>query len=146
MARNAVSAGRLDDTDEIIEQARRAGVPTARLDALEGLIALWRGRLEEAVASAERVLETDGEPVVVCQALDVLGRANDALGRRGEAESAFVRWIEVARRAGLTASELQALMELGTLEFLAGGPADRLEEARELPSRAGCSRRSSLPT
>jgi DNA-binding NarL/FixJ family response regulator len=137
MARNAVSAGRLDEADEIIEQAGRAGVPAARLDALAGLIALWQGRLEEAVASAERVLETDGEPVVVCQALDVLGRANDALGRRGEAESAFVRWIEDARRAGLTASELQALMELGTLEFLAGGPADRLEEARELASRAG---------
>jgi hypothetical protein len=97
-----------------------------------------RGRLEEAVACAERALEQqDREPAVVCQALDVLGRASDALGRRGEGERAFVRWIEVARAASLTAAELQALMELGTLEFLSGGPADHLEEARELAHRAG---------
>ena len=140
MAENSVRAGRLDDGERLIERARRAGADPARLSTLAALALLWRGRLPEAISAAQEALATTeaaGEARVTCQALDVLGRANDALGRRGEAEAHFRRWIDVARAAGLVAQHAQALMELGTLEFLAGGPADRLLEARRVASRNG---------
>lgn len=74
---------------------------------------------------------------MACEALDVIGRASDALGDRQTAAIAFRRWAETAGAAGLTASRLQALMELGNLDFLSGGPRDRLVEARALAEEAG---------
>jgi len=51
---------------------------------------------------------------MACEALDVIGRAGDALGDRRAAEKAFHRWAENAEAAGSTASRFQALMELAT--------------------------------
>jgi ATP/maltotriose-dependent transcriptional regulator MalT len=108
------------------------------LDALAALIHLWRGRLDEAVSRAQAALDVAADEArVTCSALDVLGRARAAQGRGEEAAAAFERWIRTARAAGLTALELQGLMELGVQEFLEGNSDDHLREARELAGRHG---------
>lgn len=138
MARHAASAGRLDEAEAYLERARAAGAEPGSLAALAALVLLWRGELEEAASGAEDALrEAPGDARVVCSALDVLGRARAAQGRGEQAAAAFERWIGTARRAGLTALELQGLMELGVQEFLEGGPDDHLREARELAERHG---------
>lgn len=144
MARNAVSAGRLDEAQELIRRAAEAGAPAGPLRALSALLALWRGELEAAIRLGGEALELGGRagsPEVVCQALDAIGRAADASGRRERAADAFGRWAAVAEGAGLTMSRLQALMELGNLDFLSGGAADGLRQARELAMRT-----SAFPT
>lgn len=138
MAANAVSAGRLDEADELIGRARSVGADSASLTALSALIMLWRGRLHEAIEAGERAVteaRTRGDGRAECQALDVLGRSSDALGRRHEARAYFERWVGLAERADLTPQLLQGLMELRTLDFLSGGPADRLRQARDLATR-----------
>ncbi len=138
MARHAASAGLLEESEAYLERARVAGAEPGSLDALAALILLWRGRLKESVARAEDALrEAPDDPRVVCSALDALGRARAAQGRGTEAAAAFERWIATAREAGLTALELQGLMELGVLEFLEGKPDVHLREARELAGRHG---------
>ncbi|HEV2069663.1 MAG TPA: hypothetical protein VGR26_07715, partial [Acidimicrobiales bacterium] len=47
------------------------------------------------------------------------------------------RWAEVAERNGLTASHVQALMELGNLQFLSGGSDEGLRAARDLARATG---------
>lgn len=138
MARHAASAGRLDEAEDYLLRARAAGAEPGRLDALAALVLLWRGRLEKAASRAESAIaEAPADPRVVCPALDVLGRARAAQGRSAEATAAFRRWIRTAGEAGLTALELQGLMELGVHEFLEGEPDDHLREARDLAGRYG---------
>lgn len=140
MARNALSAGLLEDAGALIEQARSAGASPGPFASLKATMLLWQGKLVEAIAAADEALsaaERSGDPQLVCRALDVLGRASDALGRRPEAEAFLQRWVAVAEAAGLVSQQAQGLMELGTVEFLAGGPAERLHLARALASRHG---------
>jgi ATP/maltotriose-dependent transcriptional regulator MalT len=140
MARNAISAGRLDEADGYIERAAAAGVARGPLLALAALAALWRGDLEKAIALGQDALgvaESDGHPETACAALDVIGRAQNALGRQEAAAQSFRQWEEQARQAGLTMSRLQALMELGNVEFLASGRPDGLRQARKLAREAG---------
>lgn len=135
MARHAVSAGRLDEAGALISRAALVGAAPGPLETLSGLLALWRGELERASASASRALELGraaGDARVICAALDVMGRAADAAGRRDEARDSFRKWAEEAETAGLIGPRLQALMELGNLDFMSGGPADRLRAARDL--------------
>jgi len=135
---DAASAGRLDEAEAHLERARAVGAGPGGLDALAALVLLWRGEVEEAASRSEDALRAAPEDArVVCSALDVFGRARAAQGRGEEAAAAFERWIETARAAGLTALELQGLMELGVQEFLEGKPDDHLREARELASRHG---------
>jgi DNA-binding CsgD family transcriptional regulator/type II secretory pathway predicted ATPase ExeA/tetratricopeptide (TPR) repeat protein len=138
MAHNAVLAGRLQDVDSLTERARGAGAGDLDLVGPTALALLWRGRLQEAVRAANEALtlaSAAGDRRRACEALDVLGRATDALGHREAARAYFVRWIELSRAEGLVGQHLQALLELGTQEFLSGGPADRLFEARALAER-----------
>jgi ATP/maltotriose-dependent transcriptional regulator MalT len=58
-------------------------------------------------------------------------------GERDEALRAFGRWIEVADGAGLSASKLQGLMELGNVEFMTTYVPDRLRETRMHAREAG---------
>jgi DNA-binding NarL/FixJ family response regulator len=139
MARSSLRTGRLDAAGALLERAAAVGAQTTRVDALSGLVALWRGDLERARERASAVLQA-AEPKdaeVLCDALDVFGRASDMLGRRPEAVAAFERWIETAERAGLTASRLQALMEFGNVEFMSTYASDRLREARRMAEQAG---------
>lgn len=128
-------AGRLADVDPLIERARRAGSAELDLVGPTALALLWRGRLDDAVRAANDALalaSAAGDWRRACEALDVLGRASDALGHREEARAYFLRWVELARGEGLVGQHVQALLELGTQDFLSGGAADRLFEARAL--------------
>jgi DNA-binding CsgD family transcriptional regulator/type II secretory pathway predicted ATPase ExeA len=140
MARHAVSAGRLDAGDDLLRRAEEAGAEPAPLRALSALALLWRGNLDEAEAAAAEALEladASGDHATACAALDVIARSADAAGRRTDAAEAFGRWERRAREAGLAASRLQALMELGNLDWMSGGPSERLEEARRLSVATG---------
>lgn len=140
MAYNAVSAARLEEAERLIDRASEAGAEAGPLLALRALLALWKGDLDTAVDRATEALawaEEHGDPELACRALDVVARSRDALGDRPAATAAFRRWADVADQAGLTSARLQALMELGNLDFMSGGPSDGLREARELAHRAG---------
>ncbi len=138
MARHAVLAGRSSEADELLAGAATAGAAPGPLRALAALAALWRGDLERAVSESEAALaDPSSPPETICAALDVNGRAADALGRRDDARRAFARWVEVAERSGLAHSRLQALMERGNVDFLAGGPSDGLVQARDLAREMG---------
>ncbi|HXV92615.1 MAG TPA: helix-turn-helix transcriptional regulator, partial [Pseudonocardia sp.] len=97
-------------------------------DDLDGALALAKG----AVAAAEET----GPPEVVCEALEVVGRA---LRRRDPAAStaAFERAARVADRHGLTPWRIRALAELGATELFGAVPTGRLAEARALALDAG---------
>jgi len=140
MAGNALRTGRLDEADALLARAADAGSNPGHVRAVSALAALWRGELDTAAATASEALqlgEDTNEAHVICDALDVLGRANDMRGNRSEAIHAFRRWIEVAGAAGLAGSKLQALMELGNVEFMTTYIPDRLRETRALAREAG---------
>jgi DNA-binding CsgD family transcriptional regulator/tetratricopeptide (TPR) repeat protein len=132
MAGNAAQAGQLDRATELVARATAAGAAREPLLALTALVALWRGELDNAEDAAKEALASSADAATECAALDVLGRAADARGRRDAARDAFRRWAERAGAAGLTAQRLQALMELGNLDFMSGGPDEGLRQARAL--------------
>lgn len=140
MARSAARCGRVDQADDLLTRAAALGAPEAAVLALQSLLSLWRGRLEEARQSAMRaavVAEVHGNQATLCEALDVAGRAADALGKRGEAAATFDRWAEVATSAGLAMGRVQAKMERGNLDFMSGGEDAGLRTARALAIDAG---------
>lgn len=135
MARHAVQAGRPEEAEDLIQRARWAGADEWPLVSLTALALLWRGRLHESIDAANEALaaaESAGDQRRMCEALDVLGRATDALGHRSEAQAYFVRWVELAKAEGLVDQHLRGLLELGVQEFLAGGDAAQLFRARDL--------------
>jgi DNA-binding CsgD family transcriptional regulator len=140
MARNALMQSRLDEADDLLARARDAGADPGPIAALSALVGLWRGDLERATATGREALalgEHAGDDRIVCDALDVIGRAADMLGHRDDAIEIFRRWAEVAKRAGLTASHLQALMELGNVEYMAHFDPGPLRQVRRLAGDAG---------
>ena len=140
LARAAAFSNRLELAVELMRSGRAAGAPSAPLKALSALINLWRGDLDgacsEAGAAADDARAKD-DPATECQALDVLGRAFDALGRREDAAAAFRRWSEAATTSGLTMSVVQAQMELGNLDFMSGRDDTGLRSARRIAAEAG---------
>ena len=140
MARNALRTSRLDEAGELIRKSREHGGRAGPLGALAGLVALWRGDYRRAVDLATEALghaERDGEPAVICDALDVMGRGKDGLGRRDEAIADFRRWEAVATRAGLRASRVQALMEIGNVEYMRDASPETLRVVRREAKDAG---------
>lgn len=140
MARNALRSTRLDEADALVARAESSGGAPGPCKALAGLVALWRGDNERAVALSSEALEHGRRAAdigVVCDALDVTGRAKDALGHRDEAVADFRRWADLAERAGRTSSYLQALMELGNVEYMGRGSPDTLRLVRERSRAAG---------
>lgn len=140
MARAAAFCGRLIEADELRAKAAAAGADEAAMLALGALTALWRGKLHEAREDARKaadLAESLGSREIQCEALDVLGRAADALGARDEAGRAFDRWADTAARTGLAMGQVQARMERGNLDFMSGGPDAGLRSARELAISAG---------
>lgn len=139
-ARNAIMAGRAVEAAAWVDRAAALGADPARLRALTALGSLWRGDLATAIGAGNDALEAaarSGDSEAMCSALDVIGRANDALGSRQEARAAFVKWERVASSAGLTMSRTQAMMELGNLDFLSTGSPAGLRAARKLASECG---------
>ena len=140
MARSAILLGRLEEAEGYLAQAREHGADAGLLASSRALLSLWRGDFEQAVQAGRTAVaigEDIQDPSLVCSGLDIVGRASDELGRRGDAVEAFSRWAEVAERAGLPASHAQALMELGNVEFMTTYIPDRLRETRALAREAG---------
>jgi len=140
MARAAAFANRLELASDLMGSAEGAGAPALPLMALAALIDLWEGRLEDACGKAMAAADgaaAKNDAATECQALDVLGRTLDVLGRRSEAARAFQRWIDAASKGRLTMSLIQAYMELGNLEFMSGGGDSGLRSARRIAAEAG---------
>ena len=141
IARNAVMLGRVEAAEAYIDKARRAeGTDPGQLQALSALASLWRGDFARAIEFGRDALaagEGQNDPSLICSALDVIGRASDEIGHRDDAMEAFQRWAMVAQSVGLTASYLQALMELGNVEFMRDGNPNILRETRSKAREAG---------
>jgi DNA-binding CsgD family transcriptional regulator len=110
-----------------------------RVQALAAHIALNADDLDQALALATRAAaaaEQSGPPDVLCEALEVVGRA---LRRREPAASvaAFERAERVAARHALTPWRIRALAELGATELYGAAPAGRIAEAQALALDAG---------
>ena len=120
----------------------------ARVEALAAHIALNADDLDRALALANRAAaaaERTGPPDVVCEALEVVGRA---LRRRDPAasNSAFERAERVAARHGLAPWRIRALAELGTAEVFGAAPRGVSPRPGSSLSTPGCSAPRRLST
>lgn len=141
LARAAIVAGRWAVAEANLARAGSFADGTMRpaLDALAAHLEIGRGRPGEATrlaAAAIEAAERTGPPELVCEALEVIGRAA-RLHDLGQAEAAFERALQVASRNSLEVWRLRAAFELGTVDLIGGGPIDRLDRTRELASAAG---------
>jgi DNA-binding CsgD family transcriptional regulator len=107
--------------------------------ALAAHIALGLHERDEALrlaAAAVDAGERTDRPEVVCEALEVTGRAL----RRADppaSRAAFAAGERLAARRGLVPWRIRALAELGTHDILAGEGIGRLEQARLLALECG---------
>ena len=135
-ARACVAGQRFDRAGHYLALAGDPDDP--RVAALAAHIALDAGDLERALAwpPSRRGAEQAGPPDVVCEALEVVGRA---LRRRDPAAStaAFERAERVAAHHHLTPWRIRALAELGAAELFGSAPSGRIAEARALALDAG---------
>ena len=111
------------------------------LDALAAHVAIGQGRTDDAAALA-RAAQAGAAKVglweVVCEALEVIGRAARDRNRLREAEAAFDEARHTAEEHGLIVWHLRAVHELGTIDlFTPGAGPRRLLQARELAERCG---------
>lgn len=145
LARAAVAATRWEEARRRLEDARAQAARfadarlDARMDALDGLLALGDDDIERAAGLATAALATAERsdlPEAVCEALEVLGRCQRPYDLAA-AEDAFQRAYEIAREHGLTVWRVRALHELGTIDLLRNRSMARLEEARELAASQG---------
>jgi DNA-binding CsgD family transcriptional regulator/tetratricopeptide (TPR) repeat protein len=142
LARASASATRWDDAHRHLDPARRLVAGTelqAEVDALAAYIAVGEGRTGEAKSMAWTALEAaerDGLHDVACAALEVLGRCA-RIEDLGKAEAVFTRALQIAEEYGLRLCRIRALHELGTIDLLTGGRADRLTLAAELAHATG---------
>jgi DNA-binding NarL/FixJ family response regulator len=136
-ARACVAGQHFDEAGHYLTLASDPGDPGVQ--ALAAHIALNADELDEALALATRAAaaaEQVGPPDVVCEALEVVGRA---LRRRDPAASnaAFEQAERVAARHHLTPWRIRALAELGAAELFGSAPAGRIAEAQALALDAG---------
>jgi DNA-binding CsgD family transcriptional regulator len=136
-ARACVAGQHFDEAGRYLALADDPEDP--RVGALAAHIALNADDLARALALATGAVATAeeaGAPDVVCEALEVVGRA---LRRKDPAAStaAFERAERVAERHGLTPWRIRALAELGASEVYGAAPGGRLAEARALALDAG---------
>ncbi len=111
----------------------------ARADVLAAQSAMGRDDVDAAVVLARRALEgaeATGQPMVQCEAHEVIGRAER--GRDLDAaEVAFQRAHDVASSSRLALWRVRALQELGTIDLFDSLRLDRLREARDEALRLG---------
>jgi len=90
------------------------------------LALLYTGAFEEAEAAARWMTSTAmafDDKLVLCQALNILGQTQLALGRPKRARACFLRSIEVSRDAGMRESSGGTLCLLGHVELALGNPS-----------------------
>jgi len=137
LAEVAAAAGRWDVAEARLSALPDDGEPRARV--LAARLAHARGRPEEARTIADGALRTArerGQWSVACQALEVVGRAA-RVADLAAARDAFADAEQIATEHDLPVERVSALHELGTVDLLADGSVDRLEQARLLALDAG---------
>lgn len=145
LAGAAAAASRWDVVGEHLALARthagRAAEPAlaARVNLVTAQVSYARGELDQATALARSVLseaETLGLHDIGCEALVLIGhcaRVSDV----GLAERAYLDAVAVAERHGLELLRIQALFEVGTIDFMTLRPPVHLTAARELAASTG---------
>jgi DNA-binding CsgD family transcriptional regulator/tetratricopeptide (TPR) repeat protein len=129
----------LDQLHHARTLAPSGGVAAGEFEVLAAQVALGEGRLDDAVALAEKALTTSESSrcyELGCEALAVLGQ-RERLRDLIPAARAFSAALALAERHGLALWRVRALHELGTIDLLGGGPLDRLAQAREAALDAG---------
>jgi DNA-binding CsgD family transcriptional regulator len=143
MTRAAVAAGRFDEADSLLAQARTYpgddGSRLARIAAGAAQSAMGRDDADAALPLAQQALsagQATGQAEVQCEALEVIGRVER--GRDiAAAEAAFSRAHQVATEHGLAVWRIRALQELGTIDMFRTLGTGRLEQARREAIEAG---------
>ena len=145
LARASVATTRWNEARARLGEARAlaSGVDDerllARVDSLDAVVALGdddQDRAAELARTALATAERVGPPEVACETLMVLGRV-ERWRDLSAAEPAFRRAVRIAEEHGLTVWRMRALHELGTIDMLSAGRAERLEEARALAVSMG---------
>jgi DNA-binding CsgD family transcriptional regulator len=111
----------------------------ARIDALAAHAAMGAQDPELAIALARDALaqaERGDLPEVACEALEIIGRCDRARDLDA-ARANFERAYMIAGEHDLTVWRVRALHELGTIDLLSEGRAERLEHARRLAASVG---------
>jgi DNA-binding CsgD family transcriptional regulator len=128
-----------DHIDHARELTSSDGTAVAQVDILAARVALGEGQLDEAAGLAHAALviaEAGGRPELRCEALEILGQ-RERQRDLASAADAFSAALDVAEAHGLSVWRVRALHELGTVDLLAGGPLDRLAQARDAAVDAG---------
>ena len=139
LARAAATAGRWSPARAQITHVRSAdSAPLPHVDALAAQIELGAGQPQDAVGLAERVLASVGptEHPVHCEALEVLGRVA-RLRDIDEARAIFTRQLAVAEEGALAVWRLRALLQLGTVDLIAGPRLEGMQRARVVAVEQG---------
>lgn len=144
LSRATVAGARWSEADAHLARARAEAARDeneniiARMDAVTAQAAITRSpdaaasSARDALVAAERL----GLPEVACEALEIIGRCERPRDLDAAAK-AFARAYTIANDHGLTVWRVRALHELGTIDLLRDGAADRLEEARTLAATHG---------
>lgn len=144
LARAAVDVGRTEDANRHLTQARLGADAgqRARAAELEARLAMATIAPERLVAAehlaqaAAAAAESAGEAGVLCDALEVLGRAR-RVRDLSAAREAFSRALATAQTHGLEVPRIRALTELGTVDMFAEVSPARLLAARTAADRVG---------
>lgn len=144
MARAAIGTGESGRAREHLEAARTTHSPaevaeTAVLDAQAALVSLDRERLVAAEHLAHRASAAAadaGQPALLCEALEVVGRCARVRDLAAAAD-AFERAIDVATEHALELWRIRALNELGTVDMFRHVDPTRLRAARDAAIAVG---------
>lgn len=128
MARAAANAGRWAEAEQRLRAATDDGSLPA--SSVAAMVALERGRFDDAERLAQVVLETSTDTASLCEVAEVLGR----LARRRDLDEAKLWFERAAATAELNGSALwraRALHELATIDQLRSLAVDGLLRARD---------------
>jgi DNA-binding CsgD family transcriptional regulator len=137
----AAASSHVDEARSLIVHGDLDAAVVARFEAVAAHVALVQGRLDQAgelAHSAVRHAAAIGRPDVECEALEVMGRVDRALGTPGSGAGAgwFERAAEIAERNELPGWLLRARHELA-VQDLFRGRTERMLETRERAVRHG---------
>lgn len=144
LARSAAAATDWAQARSHVDAARRLAHTTepalvAHVEVVNAQVALGEHRPHEAARAADAALDAArrGErPMVVCEALEVLGRVA-RLTDWTRAEAYFTEALRTAEAAPLPLWRIRALGELGIQDVFTAGSTARLDLTRRLADDAG---------
>jgi class 3 adenylate cyclase/DNA-binding CsgD family transcriptional regulator len=146
LARAALTGGNAHRARGLIDQAQDFLTPgagrdqvAAQIEAVAAHVALEQVRLADAGDLASAAFEharATGQPAVMCEALEVLGRVRRTSGE-GDWRGAFQDAAELAEQHGLTTWHLRARHELALMAAYTEGDVGPLAETRHLAAQHG---------